>query len=95
VESPDYEEDDDDDDEIENVGEWDQPWFPPHKEPQQLGVELLMGGEFGSVSSKIRSRRNKRNISRMMLDQSSRSRGVISRENMISVRYFLVFHATT
>lgn len=84
VESPDYEEDDDDDDEIENVGEWDQPWFPPHKEPQQLGVELLMGGEFGSVSSKIRSRRNKRNISRMMLDQSSRSRGVISRENMIS-----------
>ncbi|KAG1757821.1 WD40-repeat-containing domain protein [Suillus lakei] len=85
VESPtDYEEDDDDDDEMETVGEWHQPWFPPHKEPQQLGVELLMGGEFGSVSSKIRSRRNKRNISRMILDQSSRPRGAISRENMTS-----------
>lgn len=85
VESPtDYEDDDDDDDEIENVGEWHQPWFPPHKEPQQPGVELLMGGEFGSVSSKIRSRRNKRNISQMILDQPSRPRGALSRENMTS-----------
>lgn len=94
MESPsDYEDDDDDDDEIENVGEWHQSWFPPHKEPQQLGVELLMGGEFGSVSSKIRSRRNKRNISQMILDQPSRPRGALSRENLTSVRCYLVFHA--
>ncbi|KAG2159612.1 WD40 repeat-like protein [Suillus bovinus] len=78
----DYEEEDDD--EIENVGEWHQSWFPPHKEPQQPGVELLMGGEFGSVSSNIRSRRNKRSISQMIFDQSSRPRGAISREHMTS-----------
>ncbi|KAG2358232.1 WD40-repeat-containing domain protein [Suillus spraguei] len=84
VESPVNYEEDDDDDEIGHAGEWHQPWFPPHTEPQQLGVELLMGGEFGSVSSKIRNRRKKRNISRMILDQSSRPRGALSRESMTS-----------
>ncbi|KAG2120636.1 WD40-repeat-containing domain protein [Suillus discolor] len=84
LDSPtDYEEDDEEE-ESENVGEWHQVWFPPHKEPQQPGVELLMGGEFGSVSSKFRSKRNRRNISQMILGQSSRPRGAISRENMTS-----------
>ena len=100
VESPegdDDDEDDDDDDDYDfeqTTEEWRQQWFPPCKEPQKSGVELLMGGEFGFVSPKIRSRQNKKNISRLMLDQSLRPRGAMYRENMSSVCYSLVSHGT-
>jgi WD repeat-containing protein 23 len=93
AESPDdYEEEEDDDNYDFGQGEWHQQWFPPHKEPQKPGVELLMGGEFGCVSPKIRSRENKKNIPRLMLNQSSRPRGAMYRENITSVCYPLVFH---
>lgn len=83
AESPDDNEEDDDDYEFgRTVGDWHQQWIPPHKEPQEPGVELLMGGEFGCVGPKIRSRRNKKNVPRMILHQSSRPRGAMSRENM-------------
>ncbi|OJA12343.1 hypothetical protein AZE42_02787 [Rhizopogon vesiculosus] len=64
AESPDdYEEEEDDDDYGfgQSVGEWHQQWFPPHKEPQKSGVELLMGGEFG-CSSRPRGAMYRENI---------------------------------
>lgn len=88
----DDDEDDDDDGDGgfgQTVGEWHQQWFPPHKEPQKPGVDLLMGGEFGCVSPKTRSRKN---ISRLLFNQSSRPRGAMYRENITSVCYPLVFH---
>ncbi|KIO08498.1 hypothetical protein M404DRAFT_133750 [Pisolithus tinctorius Marx 270] len=45
-------------------------WFPPHKEPQREGLELLRGGEFGRVTKK-----RIMNISRVFLDRSSRQIG--------------------
>lgn len=95
LEDNEYVDDDNDDDGDEfgqTVGDWHQQWFPPHKEPQKPGVELLMGGEFGCVSPKIRSRKNKKNVSRLMLNQSSRPRGAMHREIITNVCYPIKFH---
>jgi WD repeat-containing protein 23 len=86
--SPEDDEDEYNDDEFGQTardGDWNQQWFPPHKDPQEPGVELLMGGEFGYVGPKIRSRKNKKNISRLMFNQSSRPRGALYRESIIGV----------
>jgi len=98
AESPEDDEDEDyEDDENDYTGQfegdWHQQWFPPHKEPQKPGVDLLMGGEFGCVSPKIRSKENKKNVSRLMLNQSSRPRGAMYRENITSVCCPLESHA--
>ncbi|KIJ65056.1 hypothetical protein HYDPIDRAFT_88817 [Hydnomerulius pinastri MD-312] len=83
------EEDDDDDYEDDYSGrsgntDWNQQWFPPHNEPQPKGVELLMGGEFGRLSNKLRSMKGKKNVSRLLLDRSSRPRGAMPREDLTS-----------
>ncbi|KAH7923909.1 WD40 repeat-like protein [Leucogyrophana mollusca] len=63
---------------------WSEQWFSPHKEPQQAGVELLNGGEFGAVSTKIKTRKNNRNLTRLLLDRSTRSRNTLRREGIAS-----------
>ncbi|KAI6047837.1 WD40-repeat-containing domain protein [Pisolithus marmoratus] len=50
-------------------------WFPPHKEPQPEGLELMRGGEFGRVTNHFKAKKGIRNISRAFLDRSSRQTG--------------------
>lgn len=75
----------DDDDEYSVSSQRTRQWFPPHTEPQKRGVELLMSGEFGHVGNKLRSNRDRRNVSRLLLDRSSKPRGILSREELTSV----------
>lgn len=50
-------------------------WTQPHREPQEAGVRLLGGGEFGRVGPKLRSRqRRQRNVSRELEDRRMRLR---------------------
>ena len=46
----------------------------PHKEPQEAGVRLLMGGEFGRVRAKVDIRSQRQNIARQLLSRRSRLR---------------------
>ena len=81
------EEDAGNDDEDDSASShWNRQWYPPHTEPQKRGVELLMSGEFGRVGNKLRSKKCSRNVSRLLLDRSCKSRGVLSREELSSVR---------
>lgn len=82
----DDDDDDDDDYMLRGYGStpWHEQWFAPHKEPQDEGVELLLSGEFGCVSNQFETRKRHRNISRVLLDRSSRKNG-IQREELISV----------
>ncbi|KAL0951703.1 hypothetical protein HGRIS_008378 [Hohenbuehelia grisea] len=79
-------EDDDDDDDYEDEefsppGETaDAPLAVPTGEPDPVGVELLMSGEFGSVSNKMRSREDERNVARHFLNRGSSSRPVHTKE---------------
>ena len=80
----------DDDDDDDRMGSYDVPRFvppfSPHDEPQEVGTELLKGGEFGSVAVKIRDRRNDRNISRSLRTRLDRPGAFHRRENITSVR---------
>ncbi|KAF8445715.1 WD40 repeat-like protein [Boletus edulis BED1] len=80
------EEDDqvDDDDEYLTGSPWHRQWYPPHTEPQKTGVELLMSGEFGRVSNKLRSNKGSKNVSRLLLDRSCNPRGILSKEELSS-----------
>ncbi|KAF9245903.1 WD40 repeat-like protein [Melanogaster broomeanus] len=77
----DVDNDDDDEDYVENT-DWNQQWFPPNTKPEERGVELLMSGEFGRVSSKLKSNHGRRNISRLLLDRFSTPRGTLYREEL-------------
>lgn len=66
---------------------WNKQWYPPHTEPQKKGVELLMSGEFGRVSNKLRSNKGTRNISRLLLDRSCKPGVTPFREELTSVRF--------
>lgn len=77
--------DDDDDDYIPEVYRstpWYEQWFAPHKEPQVAGVNLLLSGEFGRVISHLETQKGHKNISRVLLDRTSRRNG-IQREELI------------
>ena len=82
--------DDDDDDYIPEVYRstpWYEQWFAPHKEPQVAGVNLLLSGEFGRVISHLETQKGHKNISRVLLDRTSRRNG-IQREELIGVSAF-------
>ncbi|THH13014.1 hypothetical protein EW146_g7163 [Bondarzewia mesenterica] len=49
-------------------------WFEPVTEPQQAGVDLLMGGEFGRVQHKMDSRNGKHNIAKALLSRGRKLR---------------------
>ncbi|KAH9964194.1 WD40-repeat-containing domain protein [Russula dissimulans] len=71
--------DNDDDEEVE-FSYWGRPhartpkWFPPVTEPQEEGVKLLMGGEFGRIRVESRSRIGIGNISKAILSRRSKLR---------------------
>lgn len=85
----DQDEDDEDadngDDEYSTSSHWNRQWFPPHTEPQMRGVELLMSGEFGRTTTKIKTNKGCKNVSRLLLGRSSRPQGTLSREELTSV----------
>ncbi|KAL4069807.1 WD40-repeat-containing domain protein [Scleroderma yunnanense] len=79
--------DDDDDDDDFTPGHysstpWYEQWFSPHEDPQPEGLELLMSGEFGRIVSHLKMNKRNRNISRTLLDRSSRGIG-IQREELV------------
>ncbi|KAF9469759.1 WD40-repeat-containing domain protein [Collybia nuda] len=82
----DYEhaDEDEDDDDYEETGEdayYDsfrqsaqKHWFPPVTEPQKAGTELLVGGDFGRVANKMRSRKNHVNVAKFIMTRTSQPR---------------------
>ncbi|KAI0003806.1 WD40-repeat-containing domain protein [Russula compacta] len=72
---------DTDDDEIE-YGYWGQPhaetpkWFPPVTEPQEPGLKLLMGGEFGRIGVQTRSRKGSASFAKAILSRRSKLRPI-------------------
>lgn len=46
-------------------------WYPPHKEPQSAGLELLASGDFGRVSAKDRVVTSNINIAKRLLTRVS------------------------
>jgi hypothetical protein len=49
-------------------------WFPPVTAPQEAGLNLLMGGEFGRVGVEARSRKGSANFSKAILSSRSKLR---------------------
>jgi hypothetical protein len=49
-------------------------WFPPVTAPQEAGLKLLMGGEFGRIGVDARSRSGSANFSRAILSSRSKLR---------------------
>jgi hypothetical protein len=85
------ENDDDDDDDELAYGYWGRPrartpkWFPPVTTPQEAGLKLLMGGEFGRVGVEARSWKGNTDISKVILSGRSRLRPT-SKQDIASVR---------
>jgi hypothetical protein len=83
--------DDDDDDEDENeddgFGSTRAPNYhwPEVTEPQEKGVELLQGGEFGRLGSKVVRRNTAAHISRALRNRSLKAR-LMHKEEIASVR---------
>ncbi|KAF4573324.1 hypothetical protein EYR40_003596 [Pleurotus pulmonarius] len=74
-------EDDEDEDEYVSGRRPSHQWYPPHKEPQKAGEQLLMGGDFGPIANKIASRRSlNKNIAQQIRNRHFNSRPLHSRE---------------
>lgn len=65
------------------------PFFPPVTEPQKEGLELLASGDFGRVGVKNRTRRNRRNIARTVLNQGKNPVPLSNREDILTVCIFV------
>lgn len=74
--------DDDDDDEYSNSTS---NWHPEVTEPQEGGVRLLNGGEFGRLTSKSHPKNSVAHVSRLLRKRGMRVRPMY-REDMTSVR---------
>lgn len=81
---------DPDDNEVE-YGYWGRPhaktpkWFPPVTEPQEPGLKLLMGGEFGRIGVQTRSRKGSASFAKSILSRRSKLRP-IPKQDITSVR---------
>jgi len=49
-------------------------WFPPVTTPQEAGLKLLMGGEFGRVGIEARSWKGSTDVSKVILSRGSKLR---------------------
>jgi WD repeat-containing protein 23 len=67
-------------------------WFPAVTAPQEAGLKLLMGGEFGRVGVESRSRKGSANFSKAILSSRSKLRQT-PRQDITNVRgaYMLRF----
>ncbi|KAK0198745.1 WD40-repeat-containing domain protein [Armillaria mellea] len=54
----------------------------PATEPQEAGVELINGGEYGRVAPKIRSRRGERNIVKAITNRFAGHRSTLFKEDL-------------
>lgn len=59
-------------------------WYEPVVEPQDTGVELIAGGEYGRVAPKLNARHGVRNVAKMLNNRGSRVRRTY-REDYTSV----------
>lgn len=62
-----------------------QRWFAPVKLPQEAGVRLLMGGEFGRTERRLGKDRPNVNLSRFLRDRGTRIRPLNHKEDVASV----------
>ena len=84
---------DEDEDEDDDEPDWEDQdddvsahnWFPPVTEPQKEGEELLHSGDFGRVGVKIRSRANKSNLMKSVLNQAAHPIPSLNKEDLLSV----------
>ena len=82
--------DDDEDYEME-YSPWGRPyaqtprWFSPVTEPQEAGIRLLMGGEFGRIGVEAQSRKGSANFSKVILSSRSKLRPT-PRQDITNVR---------
>ena len=60
-------------------------WFPPVKEAQKEGEELLHSGDFGRVGIKIRSRANNGNLVKSVLNQAIHPIPNFNKEDLLTV----------
>ncbi|KAL0570845.1 hypothetical protein V5O48_011117 [Marasmius crinis-equi] len=63
-------------------------WIKPHSSPQEAGVNLLKGGEFGRVEPKTKARGNPRNvnIARVISSRLSKPHPALYKEDITSTR---------
>lgn len=59
--------------------------FSPVLQPQEAGLKLLMGGEFGRVGQRLASRRNNVNIAKLLLDRGTMPLPATCKEDITSV----------
>lgn len=92
AEEEDEEDDDEWDEEDEGCGPEDKndslsspQYFPPVKEAQKAGEELLYSGDFGRIGIKIRSRANNRNLVKSVLNRATHLIPNLNREDLLSV----------
>lgn len=60
-------------------------WFPPVKEAQKEGEELLHSGDFGRIGIKIRSRANNGNLVKSLLNQATHPIPKLNKEDLLTV----------
>ena len=69
----------------EDQGNHSRQWFPPVKEAQKEGEELLHSGDFGRVGVKIRSRANNSNLVKSVLNQATHPIPNLNKEDLLTV----------
>lgn len=86
---PDDDDDDDLDDDNDDYGDYEPTdrnqecgQSAPATEPQEAGVELLNGGEFGRITPKIRSRRGERNLVKAITNRFAGHRSTLFKEDL-------------
>ncbi|PBL00697.1 WD40 repeat-like protein [Armillaria gallica] len=86
---PDDDDDDDLDDDNDDYGDYEptdsnqECWqSAPATEPQEAGVELLNGGEYGRIAPKIRSRRGERNLVKAITNRFAGHRSTLFKEDL-------------
>jgi hypothetical protein len=69
----------------------------PHKEPQAEGVQLIIGGEYGRVKSKIDTRAGSKNLAKYVLSRRSRLRPSpkedVANVRILRMRYGHLLHS--
>jgi WD repeat-containing protein 23 len=85
------EEEEDEEDEEEDQENYvsDCQLFPPVKEAQKEGEELLFSGDFGRVGIKIRSRANNGNLVNSVLNQATHLIPNLNKEDLLTVCFKL------
>jgi hypothetical protein len=60
-------------------------WVPPAVTPQEAGIELIKGGDFGRVTPKTRARRGHNNLAKVISNRLSRPHPALYKEDYAAV----------